>query len=105
MQYRVLPQLKQQGRGGSISGAFAAGAASLVVRQANAYRKQCSFTNDSVNVIYLAKGDIAILNAGIRLGPAGTCILEPDVFGDIWTGPVSAIATAAASNLCWTEDW
>jgi len=102
----TLPPLEGQGIGGSVSGGFAVGVASLVVRQSNVYRKKLTFVNDSVNIMYGAKGDIALINAGVRLNAnGGTWVIEPDTRGRIWTGAVSFIATAAASNICFTEDW
>jgi len=68
-------------------------------------RKKLILVNDSVNIIYLARADIARLNAGIRLNAnGGSWTEESDIFGRIYAGPWSAIATGAASNLCISED-
>ena len=101
-----IPSLLAKARGGSVSNNFTVGVASLIVRDVMEHRKQAVFINDSDTTIYLAKGDRAVLHAGIRLNPnGGVWILEPDTLGQIWTGPISAISSAGAKNLCFTEDW
>ena len=47
------------------------GLASTVVLAANPNRADADFVNDGNNVIYLARGNTAVLNAGIRLNPKG----------------------------------
>jgi len=92
--------------GGSRSGFTVVGVASVLVLQANRYRKKSQLTNDSANVIFVDKGPEAALNSGIRLNAnGGVWENEPDTFGRLWTGPISAISAVAAQNLCWTEDW
>ena len=81
------------------------GLASLQVARDNPYRRKMTLVNDSVTVIYVAKSDTAILNAGIRLNANGGAIVdEPDQTGYIYTGPWSAITTVAAQRLCVQEN-
>jgi len=92
-------------RGLSRPGATLTGAASLVVLQPNPSRREATFTNDSINIIYLTKGVVAALNSSLRLNSNGGFLrIGPDEFGRVWRGPISAIATGANSNLIWTED-
>lgn len=103
----VVPVAQQRVEGeASRSLAFSVLAISSIVLLANSFRKEATFTNDSDTVIYLAKGDIATVNAGIRLNASGgKCIIEPDSTGRIYIGPVAAIAAAAGGKvLCMTED-
>lgn len=81
------------------------GVASVVVLRVNSRRKQVIFVNDSDTAIYLAKGDTARLNAGIRLNANGGSYIEtPDTLGYLWRGAFSAISSAALKVLCVTED-
>jgi len=83
----------------------AVGVASAPVLGFTWARKKVVFVNDSVNIIYLARADIARINAGIRLNANGGAFIdEPDNFGRVYAGPWAAIATGAASNLCISED-
>ena len=101
-----IPVTNVRREGEASRGSFhTVGTGSSVVLRANPYRKEATFSNDSANVIYLAKGESATLNAGIRLNASGGfAIIEPDSTGRIYTGPVSAISSVATQNLCWTED-
>lgn len=47
------------------------GLASTLVLAANPFRVDCDLVNDGDNVIYLARGNAAALNSGIRLNPNG----------------------------------
>lgn len=47
------------------------GLASTLVLAANPNRVDCDLVNDGDNVIYLARGNVAVLNSGIRLNPNG----------------------------------
>ncbi len=47
------------------------GLASTLVLAANPNRVDCDLVNDGDNVIYLARGNAAVMNAGIRLNPNG----------------------------------
>lgn len=96
--------MRQEGES-SRHGAILVGTASVQVLRPNRLRKQASLTNDSDTIIFLAKGAEATLNTGIRLNPAGgSVVIAPDSTGRIYTGPVSAISSAATKNLCFTED-
>ena len=97
-------QVRIQGES-SRPGFVTVGINSVLVLRPNSLRKEATFTNDSLNVIFLAKGDLATLNAGIRLNAlGGVAIIEPDSTGRIYTGPMAAITSVATQNLCFTED-
>ena len=91
---------------GGASPSFATvGVASAVAVPQNPRRKKVVLTNDSVNIIYLARGETAYLNRGPRLNANGGALTdEPDIYGRIYTGPWAAIATGAGSNLTFSED-
>lgn len=104
---RAVPvdQTRQPGES-SRPGAVAVGVTSVIVLQRQPFRKEATFTNDSDTVIFLAKGSLATLNAGIRLNAnGGLADILPDTTGRIYVGPISAICSLAAKNLCFTEDW
>ena len=100
-----VDQIRDPGQA-SRDGAVTVGAASVIVLNANLFRKQAIFVNDSVSIIYLSKGELATLNAGIRLNAnGGAFTVQPDATGRIYSGPISAIAGGAGNNLAWTEDF
>lgn len=81
------------------------GVASSIVVAAVQQRKKLILTNDSDTDIYLARGDNARLNAGIRLNAAGGSFIdEPDNIGRMYSGPWAAISSAANKNLCISQD-
>jgi len=77
------------------------GVASTAVLAANANRIFAEFVNDSANVIYLALGDPAVMNRGIRLNASGGSFEIG--LSNLYTGAVKAISGVAASNLTVTE--
>lgn len=90
--------------GGSPPDAEAAGTASILIARSNPARLRIAIINDSDTVIYVARSDFARLNAGIRLNANGGSIIdEVDSFGRVYTGPWSAITTAANKVLCISE--
>jgi hypothetical protein len=81
------------------------GVASQIVVRDNQYRRKVTLVNDSANIIYVAKSDFAVLNAGVRLNANGGAIVdEPDQTGYIYTGPWSAICAVATQRLCIQEN-
>ncbi len=93
--------------GGSRSGFFTVGVASLQLAGFNPLRKKLALVNDSANIIYLVKGNAAaVVGSGIRLNAnGGAVVFEPDNYGRIWRGAIQCISTGATSNLAWQEDW
>ena len=107
MVQEVIPvgQILQVGEG-SRSSSTPIGVTSTAVLRPNSHRKEATFTNNSANTIFLAKGQEASLNAGIRLNAnGGSAVIKPDTTGRIYSGPITAISAFAAMSLCWTEDW
>jgi len=75
----------------------AVGVASSVVSAAKG-RLSIILINDSDTVVYLAKGDTAVVGSGIRLNASGGAATIED-----WDGAIAAISTGAAKNLCICE--
>ena len=71
------------------------GTSTTVVLAANASRKWASVVNDSANVVYLAVGNSAVLNTGIRLNANGGSV----TFGgdNLTTQAINGISGTAAS--------
>lgn len=87
------------------SGGISVAATETLVLKENSSRRRVLFVNDSANTIYLAKGDVAAANKGIRLNANGGSFEDlPDHSLYIWQGKWKAIAPAGASNLTWVED-
>lgn len=97
---------RESNEGGHTPAYLGVTAASQNIVRANKNRKKITLVNDSANVIYVAKADTAILNAGIRLNANGGSVVdEPDQTGYLYTGPWAAIAgVAGPSNLCVQEN-
>lgn len=77
------------------------GNVSTAVLAANSARMFAVFTNDSANVIYLCLGTPAVANRGIRLSANGGQYIIDQT--RLYTGQVTAIAPAGASNLTVSE--
>ena len=72
-----------------------------VVLAANASRKDAVFVNDSNKPIYLARGNDAVLNQGIRLdADGGTYQINRN---NLFLGAINAIAEGGAKNLTVSE--
>ncbi len=71
------------------------------VLAANTARISATIINDSDEVIYLALGPVAAVNAGIRLNPAGGAY-EINA-NNPFNGQVTAICVSGGKNLCVTE--
>jgi hypothetical protein len=77
------------------------GTSSLLICVADPSRQLLILTNDSANIIYIHFGDTAVANAGVRLNAnGGSLVMGED---DMWHGSITAIASAASSNLCGVE--
>lgn len=76
--------------------AASVGVTSAQIVAANAARKGLVLINTSVARISLGFGAPAVLNSGITLYPGGAYVMDEFMFT---VGTVTAIASAAASNL------
>jgi len=77
------------------------GAASTLVVAANPRRTDLVLVNDSDEVIYLARGNAAVMNQGIRLNAAGGSYeINCD---NIYLGAIYAICTSGSKNLTVSE--
>ena len=72
------------------------GTSSTAVRVSNTDRVMVALVNDSDAVIYIALGEAATINNGIRLNANGGSIV---IVNPTWTGTINAIATIASSTL------
>lgn len=72
------------------------GTSSTAIRSANTDRVMVALVNDSDAVMYIALGEDATLNNGIRLNANGGSIV---IVNPTWTGTINAIATSASSKL------
>ena len=75
--------------------------ASTLVLAANPKRADAVFVNDSNQPIYLARGNAAVMNAGIRLNASGGSY-EIDN-NNLFLGAIYAIATGGDKNLTVSE--
>lgn len=91
--------------GGGIPSLVALSTTSLVVARDAPSRKKIIFCNAGINDIWLARGQYAILNAGIYLQANGGILVdEPDSFGRIYTGTWAALSSSGTSTLSISED-
>ena len=79
------------------------GVASAVVLAANSRRVDADFTNDSDNVIYLARGNDAVVGSGQRINANGGSYHIGT--NNLFLGVINAISTVAASNLAISEGY
>ena len=83
------------------AGTVTAGVATAEVADADDNRNELTITNDSDTVIYLALGEAAVLNKGIRLNAAGG---SWSTTGErVFQGAVNCICSVASKNLCVVE--
>lgn len=84
------------------NGNAAVGVVSIIALAANTGRADADFVNDGDQVIYLARGDVAVMNSGFRLNPNGGSY-HIGLF-NMWHGTVSAIA-AGNVNMTVSEGY
>jgi hypothetical protein len=80
------------------SGAVTVGSSSTAVVSANTNRKRIIMVNDSDEPIYLAYGEAAVMNQGIRLNASGGAMID-----DIWLGTIFAICSSGSKELTYIE--
>ena len=84
-----------------VDGAVTVGAVSTIALVANGQRTNAVFVNDSAQVIYLARGNPAVIGDGIRLNPAGGSYEIDDT--NLFRGQINAICALGGANLCVSE--
>ncbi len=82
-------------------GAVTVGAISTVALAFNGHRVNAVFVNDSDQVIYISRGNAAVIGDGIRLNPNGGSYEIDDT--NLWRGAVNAICALGDANLCVSE--
>jgi len=85
----------------SINDGVSVKTSSTTVLVVNGNRKTANLVNDSNETIYLALGEDAELNKGIRLN-AGGGNFEINA-SNMWKGTVNAICLSGSKNLCVSE--
>jgi len=80
------------------------GNTSTVVLEANSNRKYALFVNDDDEVIYLARGSLAVMNEGIPLAPNRRGIYEINET-NMYRDKITAICSSGSKNLCVEECW
>lgn len=92
--------------GGAIASAFTTSTVSQVcVRAKRGRKKLILFNLDALNTIYLAKGEVATLNAGIPLVAGAWYEDLPDSLGYLYVGPFAAIAVAGTPVISMLEEF
>lgn len=92
------------GFGSATHGTLAIGTVSGTVLAANPNRRYALFINDSDTVQYLQFGTAAaLLNKGIRLAASGGSYEMTREKGNLFTGQVMGISSAAAKTVLITE--
>lgn len=75
---------------------------SVLVLLANPRRIGATFVNNSGNIMFLCKGELAVIGSGIPLyGTGGAYEIN---LTNPYYGPISVACGVAAQNLAWTED-
>lgn len=78
-------------------------AVSTLVLAANPRRADAVFVNDSNQPIFLARGNAAVLNVGIRLNAnGGSYEINRN---NLFLGVINAIAVGGDKNLVWSEGY
>ena len=91
--------------GGGIPSQVALSTTSLVVARDAPGRKKIVFCNAGTIDIWLARGQYAILNAGILLqANGGSVVDEPDTRGRMYTGTWAALSASGTPILSISED-
>jgi len=88
----------------SVTDTFATvGAVTTLVLAANPNRVGAEFVNDSTQVMYLARGNDAVVGSGIRLNAnGGSYSIGTD---NLWEGAVNAICADGQANMTVSEGY
>ena len=88
----------------SVNDTFATvGVVSTEILAANRNRVDCDFTNDSEQVIYLARGNAAVIGSGIRLNARGGSYRIGT--NNLFYGAVNAICADGDANISISEGY
>mgnify|MGYP000179793687 CR=1 FL=1 len=79
------------------------GSVSTFILASSSTRTELEIVNDSDEVVYLALGDYAEMNEGIRLNASGGSWNGQKSNGDVYTGTVYAICSSGSKVICVTE--
>lgn len=85
----------------AVNAGVSVGTTSTLVLSANPRRIYAAFVNDGTDIVYLALGNTAVVNRGIRLNPSGGSF-EITRECPYW-GQVSGIVGTTASNVTTVE--
>jgi len=84
------------------NGAVMVGLVSTLVLAANPNRVDADLVNDGDNIIYLARGEAAVMNSGIRLNPNGGSYHIGT--NNLWEGTIYGISDNE-TNLVYSEGY
>lgn len=87
----------------TVNGSITVGTSSVKVMSHNLERKLATIVNDSANTIWLALGETAAVNKGIRLNALGGAFELGEFTNYKYFGAISAISDTANSNLTFVE--
>lgn len=79
------------------------GAATTEIRPATPRRVDCDFVNDSDQVMYLARGNDAVIGSGIRLNPNGGSYHIGT--NNLFLGAINAICADGQANITISEGY
>lgn len=82
----------------AINSAVTVGSSSTLVSDTLWDRQEITMTNDSDEVIYIALGEAAVMNSGIRINASGGSHTEA-----VFTGAIYAICASGSKNLVFTQ--
>ena len=88
----------------SVNDTFATvGVVSTLVLARNVNRVDCDFVNDSAQVMYLSRGNAAVIGSGIRLNPNGGSYRIGT--NNLFYGEIYAICDGGQANLTISEGY
>ncbi len=91
--------------GGPPRSASVTTASSIIVAPLSRERRKLIIVNNGAKACFLCRGQTAVANAGIRLNPTGSSLVdEPDNLGRMYRGSWSAITASDTTTLTISEE-
>jgi len=78
------------------------GVASTELVAANKNRLGCDIINDSKQIIYIARGNDAVIGSGVRLNTEGGSYRIGT--SNLWEGAINGICAGGQANVCISEE-
>ena len=86
-----------------VDGSITVGNTTTAVIAANTDRVYALIVNDSAEEIYLAFGESAVMNTGVRINPNGGAYEMSAAFGNLYTGAINGICATGGMIACTVE--